>query len=147
MTVPQAGHMVPVRVHFDELDPWGILHHSRYALLVDRALFTFWSERGADVDPDKSAFKEAIGVVRDLSISYLTPISGVCDPVVHVWVERVGRSSVVYGFRVLSPDRTVVHAEGRRVDVNVDPGTLASAPLGDAAREVLMALQTPSTQG
>ncbi len=46
---------------------------------------------------------------------------------------------VVYGFRVLSPDGTVVHAEGRRVSVNVDPETFTSAPISDEARQAAMA--------
>ncbi|WP_246005455.1 acyl-CoA thioesterase [[Actinomadura] parvosata] len=140
MTISTPGRTVPVRVHFDELDPWGMLHHSRYAVLLDRAILTFWSEHGADIDPSRSAFKGAMGVVRDLAITYRAPISGICELAVCFWVESVGRSSVVYGFKLLSSDLSVLHAEGRRVDVNIDPGTLTSAPLSEAAREVLMTL-------
>ena len=36
-TVPH-GVVVPVDVHFDDLDAMGVLHNARYAVLVERAL-------------------------------------------------------------------------------------------------------------
>ncbi|GAA2412953.1 hotdog domain-containing protein [Nonomuraea africana] len=140
MTAPSHGHITPVRVHFDELDPMGMLHHSHYILLLDRAVSTYWNEQGWDTDPAKSAFKEAILAVRDLSITYHVPITGVSEPLVHFWLEKIGRSSAIYAFRVLSSDQTIVHAEGRRVSVNIDPETLTSAPISAEAREAAMAL-------
>jgi len=54
---------------------------------------------------------------------------------VQLWLEHLGTTSVVYGFRVLSNDGTVVHAEGRRVQVRLDPATLRPAPIGAELRE------------
>ncbi|MEU4562162.1 hotdog domain-containing protein [Actinoplanes sp. NPDC023936] len=142
MTVPSHGRMTPVRVHFDELDAMGLLHHSRYALLFERAAADYWAEHGWSPDPRQSAFTEAVLAVRELSISYHVPIIGVCEPVVHFWLESVGRSSLVYGFRILSADRSVVHAEGRRVNVNVDPVAMGPAPLSDKARQAAELLLT-----
>ncbi|WP_327589544.1 acyl-CoA thioesterase [Nonomuraea sp. NBC_00507] len=140
MISPSHGHIAPVRVHFDELDPMGMLHHSHYILLFDRAISAYWNEHGWDTDPAKAAFKEVILVVRDLNITYHVPITGVSEPLVHFWLEKIGRSSVIYGFRVLSSDQAVVHAEGRRVNVNLDPATFTPAPISAEAREAAIAL-------
>ena len=55
---------------------------------------------------------------------------------VHFWISRAGRTSVTYSFRVLSTDREVVHAEGSRTLVNLDPLTLRPTPLTEAMWEV-----------
>jgi len=41
-TAAQTGYTHLAEVHFDELDPMGLLHNSRYSLLFERALTAFW---------------------------------------------------------------------------------------------------------
>jgi acyl-CoA thioester hydrolase len=59
---------------------------------------------------------------------------------VHFWAERVGETSAVYGFRFVTGD--VVHAEGRRIIVKLDPATLRPAPWSDAGRAAFATLAT-----
>ena len=40
------GHVELVPVHFDDLDPMGMVHNAWYALLIERALATFWRRHG-----------------------------------------------------------------------------------------------------
>ncbi|MBB5140608.1 acyl-CoA thioester hydrolase [Thermocatellispora tengchongensis] len=135
-----------VQVYFDDLDPYGMLHHVRYGTLVDRAIVAYWTEKGWNSDLSQSAIKEVM-VVRQLSITYQAPITGVCEPVVHFWLEGIGRSSVIYGFRLLSPDRSLLYADGRRVSVNIDPVTLAPAPISEESRRLAQELLVPATAG
>lgn len=135
-----TGHTRPVQVHFDDLDAMGLLHNSRYALLVERAVTAFWVELGWHFDPNLSAFKDVSMAVREFKITYHVPIIGAGEPLVHFWMERMGRTSGVYGFRILSPDGSVVHAEGHRVNVNLDPATLRPAPFTDEIREAATVL-------
>ena len=37
-TAVHYGHTEPVPVHFDDLDPMGLVHNARYAVLLERAL-------------------------------------------------------------------------------------------------------------
>jgi len=69
------------------------------------------------------------------TITYHVPISRAGAVQVQLWLEHLGTTSVVYGFRILSDDGTVVHAEGRRVQVRLDPATLRPAPIGAELRE------------
>lgn len=135
MTTPQGGCHLPVQVHFDDLDAMGLLHNSRYALLVERAISAYWAELGWNFDPSVSAFQDVFMAVREFKITYHAPIVGACEPVVHFWMERLGRTSGVYGFRVLSPDGSVVHAEGHRVNVNLDPATFRPTPFSPETRQ------------
>ena len=50
------------------------------------------------------------------------------DVDVHFWLDRMGTSSAEYGFRVLSTDGATVFAEGRRVNIRVDPATMRPTP-------------------
>ncbi|WP_067134165.1 acyl-CoA thioesterase [Microtetraspora malaysiensis] len=130
----EDGVHEPVQVHFDDLDAMGLLHNSRYALLVERAIGAYWQRLGWAPDPVRSAFKDVFLAVREFKVTYHVPIAGAGEPLVHFWMDRMGRTSGVYHFRVLSADRTVVHAEGYRVNVNLDPATLRPAPFSDELR-------------
>jgi acyl-CoA thioester hydrolase len=121
-----AGIVVRKRVYFDALDAFGMLHHARYALLFDNTVLDFWHDAGWVPDPSVS-----VQVIRELTLTYHSPVLGVGDVDVRLWIERAGRTSVTYRFEVLSLDRAVRHAEGRRVDVNLHPKTLRPSRLPD----------------
>jgi acyl-CoA thioester hydrolase len=141
-----GGVHEPVQVHFDDLDAMGLLHNSRYALLVERAIGAYWHRLGWAPDPVRSAFPDVLMAVREFKVTYHAPIAEPGERVVHFWLERMGRTSGVYGFRVLSADRAAdqapdqarehvtVHAEGYRVNVNLDPATFRPAPFSDEIR-------------
>ncbi|MEV6983396.1 thioesterase family protein [Sphaerisporangium sp. NPDC051017] len=128
------SHTRPVQVHFDDLDAMGLLHNARYGVLVERAIGAFWAELGWHYDPALSRFKDVFLAVREFQITYHVPIKGVGEPLVHFWLEHMGTSSGVYGFRVLSPDGRTIHAEGRRVNVNLDPATMRPTPFTEEMR-------------
>ncbi|MFD4890998.1 acyl-CoA thioesterase [Kitasatospora sp. NPDC058397] len=128
------GHYEQLSVHFDDLDPMGVLHNSRYAALVERAIHAHWLRLGWAPDAAVSAFPDVLVAVREVRTTFHRPITGVCAPVVHFWIERMGRTSCVHGYRILSPDRSAVHAEGHRAIVNLDPGTGRPAPFSDGLR-------------
>lgn len=129
---PSIGHLEPVRVNFDDLDAMGVLHNSRYAVLVERALATYWERRGWPFDPTRPHFADIFFVVRELTVTYHRPITSVGTVGVHFWIDDIGTTSAVYRFRVLSDDGAVVHAEGRRVQVKLDPATQRPSPISDA---------------
>lgn len=140
----EYGVCEPVQVHFDDLDAMGLLHNSRYALLVERAISAYWHRLGWAPDAAASAFKDVFLAVREFKVTYNVPIAGVGEPLVHFWIDRLGRTSGVYGFRVLSADRSVVHAEGYRVNVNLDPSTFRPAPFSDELRTAAAPLLLPA---
>ncbi|WP_240197632.1 acyl-CoA thioesterase [Nonomuraea lactucae] len=135
----------PVQIHLDDLDVLGMLHNSRYSLLVERAISAFWAEQGWSIDPAVSRFKDVCVAVREFKITYHAPIAGAGEVLVDFWLDRMGRTSGVYGFSVLSPDRSVRHADGYRVNVNLDPATLRPAPFTSEVRAAAAQLRrTPS---
>lgn len=132
------GAVRRMRLYVDDLDGFGMLYHARYATLFDHAVLDYWTEAGWSVDPSRS-----IQVIRELAVTYHLPVLGAGEVDVHFWIGHAGRTSVRYEFAVLSPDHTVVHAEGGRTLVNLDPQTLRPAALTDDMWQIAGALLAP----
>ncbi|SNY67542.1 acyl-CoA thioesterase [Paractinoplanes atraurantiacus] len=130
------GGVVRLPVHFDDLDAMGVLHNSRYAVLVERALLIWWQERGVFFSKDRPPTPDTFNVVREYAITYHRPVAGAGEVVVRFWLDRLGTTSAEYGFEITSSDGGTVHAEGRRVNVGLDARTMRPAPWTDHAREV-----------
>src|SRR5262245_45368569 len=128
------GQVAVQPVHFDDLDPLGMVHNARYALLIERALAAFWARHGHTFRDGRPITPDAFNVVKEFSISYRAPIRGTGDVLVHFWLEHLGSSCGVYNFRLLSADGTTVFAEGRRVVIKIDTVTLSHSTLSSAIR-------------
>ncbi|MEW2164994.1 acyl-CoA thioesterase [Streptomyces sp. NPDC007084] len=135
------GRLLPVTVHFDDLDALGLLHNARYPVLVERAWTALWSERGVGFDGDWAAAGDACNAVMELRITYEAPVSRPGAYAVHLWLERLGTTGLTYGFRFCSADGAVTYARGTRVLVRLDAATLRptpwSEPFRSAGRELL----------
>jgi acyl-CoA thioester hydrolase len=141
------GVIEPVMVYFEDLDAMGVVHNGRYVLLLERALAAYWARVGWAFDPAAPRFKDAFFVVREFTITYHVPIIHIGPVHVQLWLDHLGDTSAVYGFRVLSQDGTVTHAEGRRVQVRLDPATLRPAAIGPELRAASRPLQRAASQG
>ncbi|WP_405814957.1 thioesterase family protein [Streptomyces sp. NBC_01390] len=125
------GRLLPVVVHFDDLDSLGMLHNARYPLLVERAWNELWHGYGLTFDGDWAAAGDFCNVVRELRISYEAPVGRPGAYAVHLWLERLGTTGLTYGFRLCSADGEVTYARGTRVLVRLDAGTLRPTPWSD----------------
>jgi len=141
------GVIEPVMVHFEDLDAMGIVHNARYVLLLERALAAYWTKAGWPFDPSSRRFTEVFFVVKEFAITYHVPITRVGPVNVQLWLDHLGDTSAVYGFRVLSQDETVTHADGRRVQVRLDPATLRPAAIGPELRAASRPLQRMAALG
>jgi acyl-CoA thioester hydrolase len=139
-TFTETGAVLPMPVHFDDLDAMGVLHNSRYAVLVERAVVLWWTERGVSFTGGRPTTPDAFNVVREYSIVFHRPVTGTGDINVHFWLDHLGASSAAYGFRVASLDGETVFAEGRRVNIRLDPATMRPAPWTDHGREIAATL-------
>jgi len=119
------------RIYLDDLDGFGMLHHLHYPLLFDHAVIDYWAEAGWTVDPTRS-----VQVIRELTLSFHRPVLGMGEVDVHFWISRAGRTSVTYTFRIVSTDGEVLHADGARTLVNLDPVTLRPTALTDEMWEI-----------
>ncbi|MFI8243736.1 acyl-CoA thioesterase [Streptomyces sp. NPDC085866] len=138
------GRLIPVTVHFDDLDALGLLHNARYPLMVERAWAELWNEYGIRFDGDWTAAGDACNAVRELRISYEAPVTRPGSYAVHLWLERLGTTGLTYGFRFCSADGAQTYAQGARVLVRLDATTLHPAPWSDSFRAAGRELLRPA---
>ncbi|MBB5871175.1 acyl-CoA thioester hydrolase [Allocatelliglobosispora scoriae] len=136
----EFGKIEQAIIHFDDLDASGLMHNARYALVLERVLSIYWARFGFSYEGGLPTSSDVVSAVREFSITYHVPIRGTGPVDVHFWVEKLGGSSAVYGFRFLSADHGTVHAEGRRVMVKFDPRTGRPDAWTPAGREVAAGL-------
>lgn len=141
----EYGFLVPVIVYYDDLDPLGMLHNSRYFALVERAWVTYLHDRGIGYSKDWEVLDDAFGVVKQQRISYELPISGIGEYGIHIWVERIGRTSLTFGFRLCSADGSITHARGSRTFVHLDRQTLRPAEFSPEGRVAIEKIMGPAT--
>ncbi|MFI9546029.1 acyl-CoA thioesterase [Streptomyces sp. NPDC052016] len=134
------GRLIPVTVHFDDLDALGLLHNARYPLMVERAWTELWQEHGVRFEGDWAAAGDACNAVRELRITYEAPVTKPGAYAVHLWLERLGRTGLTYGFRFCSTDGAVTYAQGTQVLVRLDPATMRPAPWSETLRTAGRAL-------
>lgn len=130
------GDVVRMPVHFDDLDAMGVLHNSRYAVLVERAVVKWWTERGVSFSGGRLTTPDAFNVVREYAITFHLPVRDTGEVGVHFWLESMGATSADYRFRVTSADGGTVFASGRRVNVRLDPATMRPTPWTQQGRAI-----------
>jgi acyl-CoA thioester hydrolase len=127
-------HEQVMGVYFDDLDPYRILHNARYLLLFERTLGSFWRDVGfGDFQREDDNFH----LVRTNTIEYLAPVRGVGDIRVRVDVQRLGKTSLTFGFRLMPLDEDRDYARGSRTIVRVDPKSWRPVPWTESFREQL----------
>lgn len=131
-------------VWFDEFDKLGVLHNARYAIHVERAVSLFFASIYGTADPADLHF-----LVKQYGIEFVRPFTRhLGELTVELWMERLGTTSAVFGFRCVSDGTAesaavapteVEHARGTRTVVRVDPATNRPSPWSDAFRELFPA--------
>jgi acyl-CoA thioester hydrolase len=110
-------------VYFDDLDAFHILHNARYLLLFEHAIGSFWRRSAGPASSTSTTNPDQYHLVRANHLEYKRPVIGTGQVRVRVWVDRLGRSSLSFGLRVMPLDEDVDFATGERVVVRVDPDT------------------------
>jgi acyl-CoA thioester hydrolase len=139
----EYGHTTLVPVHFDDLDALGVLHNARYAVFVERAMISWWAERGVSFAGGRPTSPDAFNVVREYAITFHAPVRGTGEIAVHFWVEKLGTTSADYRFRCTSADNQILYAEGRRVNIRLDPATMRPIPWTAEGRRLAAELLRP----
>jgi acyl-CoA thioester hydrolase len=126
-------------IYFDDLDIFGILHNARYLLLFERTIGSFWRQIGYHdpKQPGQVTLDDHQHYVRQNLVEYLRPVVGVGQVRVRVWVEKLGRTSLTFGLKMLAMDADEEYAIGNRVVVRVDPETRKPAPWSQTCRDRL----------
>ena len=130
-------HEVIHSVYFDDLDAFQILHNARYLLLIERTIGSFWRKMGWGGPLSSRHNPDQYHLVRLNHFEYHRPVHDVEEVRVRVWVERIGTTSMRFGFRILPIDEDLDYATGHRVLVRIDPSSRRPAPWSEQFRTKL----------
>lgn len=110
-------------VHFDEMDPLGVMHNSRFAVHVERAQSALFEHLGYGWSDLSQRHEDIVYVVRGIALEFTAPVSSPDVMRVDVVAVRLGRSSATWGYRCALPGPAgadIPVASGTRVVVKVD---------------------------
>ena len=78
-----------LHVHFDDLDPVGVVHNARYAVLLERAISLYWQEHGMFIKDSAPSCPDLVSVVREFAITFHAPIRSMGPIDVHFWLDKM----------------------------------------------------------
>lgn len=139
-TLPQFYEKV-MGVYFDDLDPYRILHNARYLLLFERTLGSFWEHLGLQ---QMQLERELLHLVRANHIEYLHAVRGTGNVRMRVHVERLGTTSLTFGFRMMPLNEDIDHAVGSRTVVRVDSEHWKPTPWSDEFKALIQPWIVPN---
>lgn len=138
VTAPGRGRVV-MQVRWSDVDLFGHVNNAAFLRYLDDARFTLFPRMGVD---EAGAMTASLLVVVKHEIDYLAPLRFRQAPVVvEVWVPRLGRSSVDFGYEILDgdgPDAAVV-LQARSRMVQLDRASHTPRPFTDEERAVFAA--------
>ena len=122
---------IPMHVRWRDLDAFNHVNNSSYLTFLEEARLQ-WLR----TVPGEWFHAHAMPVMAAVELHYRKPIEWPAEVDVQLSCERMGRSSVTIGNRIVDRnDASIVYADGNVVMVWIDPATGASVPLPDAIRK------------
>lgn len=120
---PDKSFVVSMKTWFDQTDGLGILHHSHYVLLMERAQKTFFVSLMGKDTLDPAVAPDVYVVVRDLQIQYLQPIKPECEVKIILRVKKVRAAGLTIDFEFRSTDHSSLYAKASRTVCRMDGRT------------------------
>ncbi|MBP2477822.1 acyl-CoA thioester hydrolase [Crossiella equi] len=117
-----TGFQHDTPVYFDELDLNGHLHNTRFGLHVERATSALFESLGYGWTDPADRHPDLVYAVRELRMEFLAPFGSPGLLRTELWVDKLGTTSCVYGFRCTDPSGRPTFARGQRVVVKLGPG-------------------------
>ena len=124
-------------IYFDDLDLFRVLHNARYPLLIERTIGAFWKKLGWGGLSELETNPDQFHLVRVNHFEYHRAVVGVDEVRVRIWLDRLGTTSLTFGFSMLPIDQDEPYCTGYRVLVCVDPNQRKPRPWTDEFRKTV----------
>lgn len=121
--------VVPIEVRFSDLDAFGHVNNATYLTYLENARVAHYRQTVGLARPED--YKT---VVVRIEIDYKSPIWLDSPVVCHVGITELGRTSLVYEYRLCSPDGQTEYARARSVHVVFDRAAQRTMPLDESFR-------------
>jgi len=123
---------VPIQIRYSDFDMLRHLNNAAYATYLEIARLHFLKKIFSEYST------QWLDVVASLTINYRIPILPDDKPIVMIRCSRIGNSSYDLEYLIIQEnDQDKVFAEGKTIQVFIDPKTQSSIPISDEARKIL----------
>ncbi|HET7663415.1 MAG TPA: thioesterase family protein [Rhodanobacteraceae bacterium] len=123
----------PIEVRWRDLDAFNHVNNSNYLTYLEQARLV-WLRKV----PGTWFDEHSMPVLVTSEINYRRPIGWPADIVVELFCERLGKSSITVGHRIVdAEDADCLYSDGRVVMVWMDPASGKSVPLPQAIRDAV----------
>jgi len=120
----------PVVVEFEDVDIYGIVHHTKILAYLERARVHFLEENGLDVKLSK------IGLVLvDLKVRFKKPLQVMDRINIEVKVKELERLKFTWDYTIINNGKVSVKAEIEQVCIDLD--TMRIMPVPDDLYRIL----------
>ncbi|MEN1942787.1 thioesterase family protein [Luteimonas sp. MJ293] len=120
---------MPLSVRWRDLDAFNHVNNSNFLTYLEEARIRWFESL------DEEWVTEATApLLAAVQINYRMPIPYPSEPLVQLYCERLGNSSVTISHRIVSPDGATLYADGHVVMVWVERASGRPTPLPDAVR-------------
>jgi acyl-CoA thioester hydrolase len=113
-----APHRTPIHVAFDEVDMYGIVHHSKLLVYLERARIALFTSEG--MTPGSLEDTGFGLVVVEANVRFRTPALFADDLVVETSVERLSPVTVTLAYRVVRGSDVILTGTTRLAAVGRD---------------------------
>jgi acyl-CoA thioesterase FadM len=132
-----------MKTWFDQTDGLGILHHSNYVLLMERAQKALFVALMKKDTLDPAVAPDVYVVVRDLELHYHKPIRPECTVQLVLRVVQVRAAGLKIAFEFWDETGKILHAKAQRTVCRMDDKTHQPASWTDDFRTKHEALLSP----
>jgi len=112
-----------VTVEFEDVDSYGIAHHTKLVAYLERARLRFLRSLGIEL-----LRGPAVGVLYDLRMRFAKPVRMFDELEIAVFVEHVSDYRLDLGYRVRRAGEPIARATTSIAFANLAQGTLVAAP-------------------
>jgi YbgC/YbaW family acyl-CoA thioester hydrolase len=141
---PDSSFVVNMKTWFDQTDGLGILHHSHYVLLMERAQKALFVALMQKDTLDPAIAPDVYVVVRDLELHYLKPVRPECTVQIVLRVTQVRAAGLTIAFEFWDQTGKVLHARAKRTVCRMDDKTHQPTTWSEEFRARHEALLSPN---
>lgn len=107
------NYSYPVRVEFEDVDSYGIAHHSRLINMLERARVNFFYEQGCSVSDGSFNL-----VLVNLNVNFRNPARMMDDLNILLSLERISNFSLTFGYEIKKQNTLILEGTIKMASVD-----------------------------
>lgn len=112
-----------VKVQFEDIDSYGIIHNPRILYFLERARTHFFLDNGINVGTEKCGI-----VLRNINIQFKSQILMFDDLIVEVRTKDIDKYKFTFDYKIKRDDKVMVKSQIEIVTIDLETKKLAEIP-------------------